>query len=259
MAEGIALITGTETREWAYVAMSRGRDGNYAYVTTEPARVADPKPGVRPAPELERHGRIERERAGLPEPEQQEPSELAREPIAVLSDVLENEGAELSALEVQRRNLANADHLAKLHVIWDGETKDAITGRYERLLREHLPEEYKDAELSGHATWLYRTLRDAEAAGLDAGDVLARAVAAKPLTGARDVAAVVDARIREETGTLVPQDPGPWAERVPGHRGPRPPRVRGCRRRRDGRADRTARRVHRRDRAGLGPQSGTRP
>ena len=112
MAEGIALITGTETREWAYVAMSRGRDGNYAYVATEPARVADPKPGVRPAPELDRHERIERERAGLPEPEQQEPSELAREPIAVLSDVLENEGAELSALEVQRRNLANADHLA---------------------------------------------------------------------------------------------------------------------------------------------------
>ena len=50
--------------------------------------------------------------------------------------------------------------------------------------------------------------------------MLARAVAAKPLTGARDVAAVVDARIREETGTLVPQDPGPWADQVPGHRGP---------------------------------------
>ena len=215
VADGIALITGTETREWAYVALSRGRDSNHAYVTTEPTRVADPKPGVRPAPELARQERIERERAGLPEPEQQGPSELAREPIAVLSDVLENEGAELSALEVQRRNLANADHLAKLHVIWDGETKDAITGRYERLLREHLPEEYKDAELSGHATWLYRTLRDAEAAGQDAGAVLARAVAAKPLTGTRDVAAVVDSRIREETGSLVPQDPGPWAEQVP--------------------------------------------
>ena len=26
---------------------------------------------------------------------------------------------------------------------------------------------------------------------------------------------MVDARIREETGSLVPQDPGPWAERVP--------------------------------------------
>jgi len=214
VAEGLALITGTETREWAYVGMSRGRDGNYAYVTTEPARAADPAQGVRPAPELERHERIERERAGQPEPEQQQ-SDLARDPIAVLSDVLENEGAELSALEVQRRNLANADHLAKLHAIWEGETKDAITGRYERLLREHLPESYKDAELSGHATWLYRTLRGAEAAGLDADAVLAQAIADKPLTGVRDVAAVIDARIREKTGTLVPQEPGPWADRVP--------------------------------------------
>ena len=215
VAEGIALITGTETREWAYVGMSRGRDGNYAYVTTEPARIADPAQGVRPAPELARHERLERERAGRPEPEQQVQSELAREPIAVLSDVLENEGAEYSALEVQRRNLANADHLAKLYVIWDGETAGAISGRYERLLREHLPEGWKDAELSGSATWLYRTLRGAEAAGQDAGAVLARAVAAGPLTGARDVAAVIDSRVREETGSLVPQDPGPWADQVP--------------------------------------------
>ena len=215
VAEGIALITGTETREWAYVGLSRGREGNYAYVATGPARVADPAAGTRPAPELARHERIERERAGLPGPEQQTQSELAREAIGVLSDVLEREGAEYSALEVQRRNLANADHLAKLHAIWDGETKDAITGRYERLLRERLPEGWKDAELSAHATWLYRTLRGAEAAGLDAGDVLARAIAAQPLTGARDVAAVIDSRIRETTGTLVPQDPGPWADQVP--------------------------------------------
>ena len=178
--------------------------------------MADPEPGTRPAPELERQARIDRAREGLPEPgDEDQAAELARQPIAVLSDVIENEGAELSALEIQQRNLANADHLGKLHAIWDGETTDAITGRYERLLRDTLPEGWKDAELSGSATWLYRTLRGAEAAGLDAGDVLARAVAAGPLTGARDVAAVIDARIREETGSLVPQDPGPWAARCP--------------------------------------------
>ena len=189
---------------------------------------------------------------GCPSLSSRSKATLARDPIAVLSDVLENEGAELSALEVQRRNLANADHLAKLHVIWDGETKDAVTGRYERLLREHLPEEYKDAELSGHATWLYRTLRGAEAAGLDADAVLAQAIAAKPLTGARDVAAVIDARIREETGTLVPQEPGPWADRVPDIEDPARREYVDCCRRRDGRADRTPRRVHRRSRTGLG-------
>ena len=214
--QGIALITGTETREWAYVAMSRGADANYAFVATEPARIADPKPGVRAAPELARHDRIERERAGIADdPAARSHGDMDREPIGVLSDVLANEGAELSALELQRRNLANADHLGKLHAIWQNETADAITGRYERLLREQLPEDWNGVDLSGHATWLWRTLRSAEAAGQDAGDVLARAIGSKPLTGARDVAAVIDARIREHTGTLVPQDPGPWADRVP--------------------------------------------
>jgi hypothetical protein len=216
VSEGMALITGTETREWAYVALSRGASGNYAYVVTDPARVADPVAGTRPAPELERYERAERERAGLAGPEDTAAAdELAREPIAVLSDVLENEGAEYSALEVQRRNLANADHLAKLHAVWQEETREAIEARYERALRENLPDEYKDTELSGTATWLWRTLRGAEAAGLDADDVIARAVAAGPLTGTRDVAAVVDSRIREAAGPLVPQRPGPWAERVP--------------------------------------------
>jgi conjugative relaxase-like TrwC/TraI family protein len=217
VAEGLAVITGTETREWAYVAASRGVNANHFYVATEPARVADPAPGVRPAPELARHDRIQAERAGeLREESGQRPAGgLAREPIGVLSDVLENEGAEMSALEVQRRNLANADHLAKLHAIWQGETSDAVTGRYERLLRDQLPDEWKNAQLSGHATWLWRTLRGAEAAGQDAAGVLARAIRSKPLTGSRDLAAVIDGRIREQTGSLVPQDPGSWVDRVP--------------------------------------------
>ena len=215
VADGMGLFTGTETREWSTVASTRGRDSNKFFVSTGPAKVADPQPGARPAPELARHARIERERAGLAGTGRQKESELARDAIGVLSDILERPGAELSALETQRQNLANADHLGRLHVIFEGETQDAVTGRYERLLRENLPEQYKDAELSSHATWLYRSLRGAEAAGLDAGDVLSRAVAAKPLDGARDVAAVIDTRIREAHGALIPQDPGPWADRVP--------------------------------------------
>jgi hypothetical protein len=218
VAEAAALITGTETREWAYVAMTRAVERNSVYAVTDPARVADPEPGARPAPELEWYEKLGREREAWPDPELfrlRERDHEAREPIAVLSDVLANEGAEPSALEVQRRNLADADHLGKLHVIWQDQTAEAITGRYERLLREHLPSEYQDAQLSGSATWLWRALRSAEAAGQDAGDVLARAIGSGPLTGSRDVAAVVDARVREQTGSLVPEAPGAWASRVP--------------------------------------------
>jgi hypothetical protein len=132
---GIALVTGTEDRQWLYPAMTRGTDTNLAYVFTTPAQPADPQPGTQPAPELERYERLRHERQGFA------PSELAlgpgrperREPIAVLADVLNRDGAELSATETRRRNLANADHLAILHAIWTAETRDARHDRYHEL------------------------------------------------------------------------------------------------------------------------------
>src|SRR6266566_4066232 len=55
----------------------------------------------------------------------------------------------------------------------------------------------------------------AEAAGLSASDVAAQAVQNRPLDGARDVAAVIDARIRQATGALPPAPWRTWAESVP--------------------------------------------
>ena len=63
---GIALVTGTEDRQWLYPAMTRGTDANLAYVFTTPSRPADPQPGTRPAPELGRYDRTRRERGGYP-------------------------------------------------------------------------------------------------------------------------------------------------------------------------------------------------
>jgi hypothetical protein len=68
----------------------------------------------------------------------------------------------------------------------------------------------------GHqARWLWRTLRGAELAGLDPGGVLAGAIAERDLAGSRDIAAVLDARIRHRLGVLVPLPPRPWSEQVP--------------------------------------------
>ena len=47
---GLAVITGTEDRQHAYVALTRGTDVNTAYVFTTSPRRADPAPGPRPAP-----------------------------------------------------------------------------------------------------------------------------------------------------------------------------------------------------------------
>jgi len=215
---GITLITGGEDRQWLYSALTRGTHNNLVYVSTTPAKVADPAPGTRPAPELERDKRTQHERAGYllthrpatraqggPDP---------REPIAVLADILDRDGTQLSATETRQRKLANADHLAVLGAIWTAETRQAQHERYHDLVMEGLPVEYRQ-ELSAQATWLYRTLRSAELAGFDPGEVARSAIDTRDLAGARDVAAVIDARIRSRACPLLPQPQGRWADRVP--------------------------------------------
>ena len=214
---GIALVTGTEGRQWLYPAMTRGTDTNLAVVFTTPARPADPQPGTRPAPELDRYDRLHREGAGYP-PDVTTAAEQGgpdlREPIAVLADALSREGAELSASAIRQQNLANADHLAVLHAIWTAETRAVRDDRYQDLVMAALPPDYR-GELSHQSRWLFRTLRAAELADLDPTELLHSAIAARDLAGTRDIAAVLDARIRPRVHPLPPQPQGPWADRVP--------------------------------------------
>jgi hypothetical protein len=137
-----------------------------------------------------------------------------REPIAVLADVLGRDGAELSASAIRQRNLADADHLAVLHAIWTAETQAARHDRYRELVTAALPPGHRQP-LTHQARWLYRTLHAAELAGLDPADVMTTAVAARDLAGVRDIAAVLDARIRPHVHPLLPQPQPPWTERVP--------------------------------------------
>ena len=65
---GLAVITGTEDRQHAYVALTRGTDVNLAYVFTVSPKRADPVPGPRPAPELARYDHIHSERNGVHAP-----------------------------------------------------------------------------------------------------------------------------------------------------------------------------------------------
>jgi hypothetical protein len=212
----IALVTGTEDRQWLYPAMTRGTDTNLAFVFTTPARPAEPQPGTRPAPELSRYERIRRERQGFraakPEPGPGGPDQ--REPVAVLADVLSRDAAELSATETRRRNLANADHLAVLHAIWTAETRDARHHGYRELVAAALPPGHR-GELSHRARWLYRTLHATELAGLDPAEVIRTAIASRDLAGSRDITAVLDARIRQRIDPLLPQPQGPWTSHIP--------------------------------------------
>jgi conjugative relaxase-like TrwC/TraI family protein len=214
-----ALVLGTEHRQWLYTAMSRGTQSNNAIVATSPPKIADTRPGTRADPELERSERIQQERAGYPAtPPARDPLEIHagdRAAAGILSDILQRDAAEVSASRLQDRNLAGADHLTDLYARWQGETRPAITSRYERELRASLPPEFQGARLAGTATWLWRSLRTAEAAGLSSQEVLQDAVQSRSLAGIRDIAAVVDSRIRDQVASLVPLPARSWTEQVP--------------------------------------------
>ena len=132
----------------------------------------------------------------------------------MLADVLGRDGAELSACVIRQRNLADADHLGILNAIWTAETQAARYDRYRELVMAALPPGHRQP-LSHQARWLFRTLHAAELAGLDPAEIIGSAIAARDLAGARDIAAVLDARIRPRVDPLLPRPQGPWAERVP--------------------------------------------
>ena len=89
------MICGTEDRQHAYVALTRGTATNMAYVFTTSPKLADPAPGPRPAPELDRYDQMNTERAGLPAPAT--PPAPQGQALAVLSAVLDRDGQLTSA------------------------------------------------------------------------------------------------------------------------------------------------------------------
>jgi hypothetical protein len=212
VARGAAVFRGGEPREWAYVALTRGRERNTARVITQ-ARAADPGAGTQADPELARADLLRNERAGLPVgAEQQEPD--AREPMAVLADCLDRAAGEESATDYQRTSMARADHLALLHARWADQVKTADRERYQRIVHEALPQEWR-GQLSAQATWLYRTMKAAELAGLDPAEITHTAIRSRRLDGTRDVASVLDARLRTMVEPLVPLPLNSWSQRVP--------------------------------------------
>jgi len=216
---GMEVVTGGEDKQGSLVGLTRGTTENLAFVAIPSPQVADPKPGARPAPELERARRLESQRDGhgaltgdgrLSVTQSDERQEAA---LGVLADVVERDGAELSALEYQQQRLRDADHLGMLNVMWQDQVWAARDGRYAAIVAAALPEGYRAD--SPQARWLHRTLRAAELAGMDPQDVLDKAVSAGSLAGSRDVASVIDARLRRDIGGAVPLPAPSWSQQVP--------------------------------------------
>jgi conjugative relaxase-like TrwC/TraI family protein len=210
------IVAPGDDRQGTYVGATRATSDNVLMVITPNPKRADPLPLDRPAPELKRFRDLEEQRQGCQL--QRSPQGGIDEGMAVLADVLSRDATELAATEYQERELSNADHLGLLHAIWMDLTERADAERFRPVVQSALADTWgitNGGLDSPTARWLYRTMRAADLAGQDPATAVREAVQSRDLAGARDIPAVLDARMRRSVNVLTPKPNGRWADRVP--------------------------------------------
>lgn len=169
------VVTATTTRENFYVAMTRGRHGNYAYVatdTTDDAHVA-PHPS-------------------------DNPDATAR---SVLYGVLQHVGAELSAHETITVEHERWGSIAQLAAEYETIAQAGQHNRWARLLTASGLDEKQVDDVLGSDTYgaLSAELRRAEANHHDLDALFPRLVAARDFADADDIASVLHHRLARAT------------------------------------------------------------
>ncbi|SDT36502.1 MobF family relaxase [Jiangella sp. DSM 45060] len=167
-----ALVTGaTMMREILYVAMTRARSANTAYVVTD-------------VDEEERHLR-----------DADDPAPTAR---SVLTTVLRRQGAALSARETARAEAEKALSIGQLAAEYDTLHRAAVADRQAALLLSCgvQPAEAADSE---HLVALAAAVHRADAHGLKPDTVLPKLAAAQPIPDDADPVRVLAARVARWT------------------------------------------------------------
>jgi hypothetical protein len=100
-----------------------------------------------------------------------------------------------------------------LHAIWTDQCRAQAHARHTQAVREHAAPA-DAAEILKDTDVLWRTVRATEYAGLDGAQVIREAIEGRSFTGARSHPAVLDARIRKNTGH-VPPPRASWATSLP--------------------------------------------
>jgi conjugative relaxase-like TrwC/TraI family protein len=183
-----AMVAPTTTREVLYVSATRGKEANRLYVDTH----YDPDPQTS-------HG---------------EALDLMTAKD-VLVAVLRNEGAEVAAHEMIRRQQREAEGMERLSSEYLTLATEAQAEHFDALLARSGLSDDDLASVAASAARgpLFAGLRDAEARGLDVEEALPRLVTGKSLADAVDVAAVLHGRVdrlseaasgrRRPTGQLI--------------------------------------------------------
>ncbi|MGH3997064.1 MAG: AAA family ATPase, partial [Pseudonocardiaceae bacterium] len=194
------VVTPKTPREHLYVAMTRGRDSNRAYVA-------------------------------LDQPDETHTSPLKGDDAnarAVLYGVLKHSGAELSAHATITAERETWTSIAQLAAEYDTIAAAAQRPRWEGLIHHSgLTDTQAEAVIqSGSFGALAAALRRAEAGGYDVDQILPRLVARGALADAEDIGAVLQHRLRLSTSTASTQQvsgtssPGVIAGMIPAAYGP---------------------------------------
>jgi hypothetical protein len=169
-----ALVSSTTTREVLYVMATRGRESNRLYVDTH----YDPDPQTA-------HDEVS------------EPA-TAKE---VLAGVLRNEGADVAAHDMIRRQQSEAEGMQRLSAEYLTLATLAQHERWDNLLSRSGLSDADLAAVQASAAHgpLLAAFRDAEARGLDVEGTFPRLVVGRSLANAADVAAVLHGRVERWT------------------------------------------------------------
>jgi hypothetical protein len=169
------VVTATTTRENFYVAMTRGRNANHAYVAVDQPDDAHSQP--HPGDNTDATART------------------------VLYGVMQHVGAELSALETITAEQEQWGSIAQLAAEYETIAQAAQHNRWAALLQASglTPEQTEDVLASDTYGALSAELRRAEANHHDIDRLLPRIVQARSVEDADDIASVLHARLAKAT------------------------------------------------------------
>lgn len=169
------VVTATTTRENFYVAMTRGRNANHAYVAVD--RPDDAHSQLHPGDNTDATAR------------------------SVLYGVMQHVGAELSARETITAEQEQWGSIAQLAAEYETIAQAAQHDRWATLLHASglTPEQAEDVLASDAYGALSAELRRAEANHHDVDRLLPRLVQARSVEDANDIASVLHARLAKAT------------------------------------------------------------
>jgi conjugative relaxase-like TrwC/TraI family protein len=134
-----ALLRAGMAREVAYVALTRGRDANHAFIATD-----------------------------LPDPDYDGAPTPAPTGRHIMGQILATQGAELSATQTLRQLYDHAESLEVLGAVHETLVRAAMKSRYQQIITAALPADAAEAVLSSPAYGaLVTAMRRAEHDGLD--------------------------------------------------------------------------------------------